>query len=101
MHSAAPAWDGCLSPAAITMGLTPSPISTTCEGRLAHSSIGGLKNWRDQILNYFIERISNGFVEGTDNTLRAILSTAFGYRHFGNFKLRLFAGFGIFYANPR
>ena len=29
-----------------------------------------LKNWRDQILNYFIERISNGFVEGTNNALR-------------------------------
>ena len=42
--------------------------------------IGTLKNWRDQILNYFIERISNGFVEGTNNALRTIIRTAFGYR---------------------
>ena len=38
------------------------------------------RNWRDQILNYFIERITNGFVEGTNNSLRAIIRMAFGYR---------------------
>ena len=63
--------------------------------------IGTLKNWRDQILNYFIERISNWFVEGTNNALRVIIRTAFGYRNFGNFKLRVLAGFGAFHANPR
>jgi transposase len=63
--------------------------------------IGTLKNWRDQILNYFIERISNGFVEGTNNALRTIIRTAFGYRNFGNFKLRVLAGIGAFHTNPR
>jgi transposase len=63
--------------------------------------IGTLKNWRDQILNYFIERISNGFVEGTNNALRVIIRTVFGHRNFGNFKLRVLAGFGAFHDNPR
>jgi transposase len=60
-----------------------------------------LKNWRSQILNYFIERITNGFVEGTNNALRAIIRMAFGYRNFENFKLRALAGFSDFHTNPR
>jgi transposase len=63
--------------------------------------IGTLKNWRNQILNYFIERITNGFVEGTNNVLRAIIRNAFGYRNFDNFKLRVLAGVGAFHTNPR
>jgi len=31
--------------------------------------IGTLKNWRDQILNYFIERISNGLVESAESNI--------------------------------
>ena len=46
------------------------------------------KNWREEILNYFIERITNGFVEGLNNGLRTIIRMAFGYRNFVNFKLR-------------
>lgn len=60
-----------------------------------------LKNWRDQRLNYFIQRITNGFVEGTNNALRAIIRIAFGYRNFGNFKLRVLAEFGAFHTNSR
>lgn len=59
------------------------------------------KNWRDEILNYFIERITNGFVEGTNNALRAIMRMAFGYRNFENFRLRALAGFSTFHTNPR
>ena len=52
------------------------------------------KNWREQILNYFIEGITNGFVEGTNNAIRVIIRVAFGYRNFDNFKLRVLAGLG-------
>lgn len=60
-----------------------------------------LRNWCEEILNYFIERITNGFVEGLNGALRAIMRIAFGYRNFVNFKLRAFAGLGAFHANPR
>jgi transposase len=53
-----------------------------------------LKNWREQILNYFIERITNGFVEGLNNGLRTMIRMAFGYRNFDNFKFRAIALFG-------
>lgn len=62
--------------------------------------INTMKNWRDQILNYFIERITNGFVEGTNNALRTIIRMAYGYRNFENFKLRVIGGFGSFHTNP-
>ena len=63
--------------------------------------IATLGKWRAQILNYFLERITNGFVEGTNNALRSVIRTAFGYRNFNNFKLRVLAEFGPFHANPR
>ena len=53
-----------------------------------------LKNWREEILNYFIERITNGFVEGLNNGLRTMIRMAFGYRNFNNFKFRAIALFG-------
>ena len=60
-----------------------------------------LRNWKDQILNYFVERITNGFVEGINNALRSTIRVAFGYRNFTNFKLRVLAEFGAFHTNPR
>ena len=63
--------------------------------------VNTVKNWRDQILNYFIERVSNGFVEGTNNALRVITRMAFGYRNFENFRLRVLAGLGVCHTNPR
>lgn len=58
-----------------------------------------LRNWWEEILNYFIERITNGFVEGLNGALRAIVRTAFGYRNFNNFKLRAFADLKFIHAN--
>ena len=63
--------------------------------------VATFKNWREEILNYFIERITNGFVEGLNNGLRTMIRTAFGYRNFVNFKLRALAQFAGFHVNPR
>jgi transposase len=60
-----------------------------------------LRNWREEILNYFIEGVTNGFVEGLNGAPRAIMRIAFGYRSFVNFRLRAFAGLGASHANPR
>lgn len=57
--------------------------------------VGTLKNWWDEILNYFIERVTNGFVEGLNNSIRNIIRTAFGYRNFENFRLRVFVEHGV------
>lgn len=57
--------------------------------------VGTLKNWWNEILNYFIEQVTNGFVEGLNNSIRNIIRTAFGYRNFENFRLRVFAEHGV------
>ena len=53
-----------------------------------------LRNWFDQILAYFDDRISNGFVEGINRAIRAIISRAYGFRNFENFKLQVLAQHG-------
>lgn len=58
-----------------------------------------LRNWWEEILNYFIERITNGFVEGLNGALRAIIRTAFGYRNFYNFRLKAFADLNAVHGN--
>lgn len=59
-----------------------------------------LTNWWQYILNYFFEKITNGFVEGLNGAIRNIIRRAFGYRNFRNFKLQVFAEQG-FHNNPR
>ena len=53
-----------------------------------------LNNWFDEILNYFDKRITNGFVEGTNRAIRFIISRAFGFRNFENFRLQVLAQHG-------
>ena len=54
-----------------------------------------LRNWWQQILNYFDERITNGFVEGMNHAIRAIIWRAYGFRNFDNFKLQILAELGF------
>jgi len=71
------------------------------EERIAESSLPEFKellhtltNWREEILNYFDYRITNGFVEGKNNRIKTIKRMAYGYRNMDNFRLRILA------ANP-
>lgn len=50
-----------------------------------------LNNWFEQILNYFDKRITSGFVEGMNRAIRFIISRAFGFRNFDNFRLQVLA----------
>lgn len=63
--------------------------------------VATFKNWREEILNYFFERITNGFVEGLNNGLRTMTRMAYGYRNFLNFRTRALAQFAGFHVNPR
>jgi transposase len=40
-------------------------------------------------VNYFHDRVTQGFVEGVNRALRGIINRAFGYRNFGNFRLQV------------
>jgi transposase len=50
-----------------------------------------LTNWREEILNYFDHRITNGFVEGKNNRIKTIKRMAYGYRNMDTFRLRILA----------
>jgi len=50
-----------------------------------------LDNWREEILNYFDCRITNGFVEGKNNRIKTIKRMAYGYRNLDNFRMRILA----------
>lgn len=45
------------------------------------------------ILNFFTHRLSNGIVEGINNVIKMIKRTAFGFRNFDNFKLKILCQF--------
>ncbi len=68
------------------------------EEKIACSSLSEFKdllhtfrNWREEILNYFDYRITNGFVEGKNNRIKTIKRMAYGYRNLDNFRLRILA----------
>ncbi len=68
------------------------------EAKISHSSLPEFKellrtvaNWREEILNYFDYRITNGFVEGKNNRIKTIKRMAYGYRNMANFRLRILA----------
>jgi len=71
------------------------------EKRIANDSLAEFRellrtlgNWREEILNYFDCRITNGFVEGKNNRIKTIKRMAYGYRNMDNFRMRILA------ANP-
>lgn len=50
-----------------------------------------LRNWYQEFLNYFIEGITQGVVEGLNRAIRGIINRAFGFRKFKNFRLQVLA----------
>ena len=56
--------------------------------------VATLENWWDKILNYFCDRVTNGFVEGINRAIRAIIRRACGFRNFHNFQLQVLAQHG-------
>ena len=52
-----------------------------------------LQNWKDHMLNYFIERVSNGIVEGINNKIKMIKRMAYGFRNFEHMRLRIITSF--------
>jgi len=48
------------------------------------------RNFEENILNYFTNRISSGPVEGLNNKIKVIKRRGFGFRNIANFAKRLF-----------
>lgn len=48
-----------------------------------------LLNWEENILNYFDNWVSSGFVEGVNNKIKLIKRKAFGFVNFENFRIKI------------
>lgn len=48
-----------------------------------------LTNWREEILNYFAHPVTNGFAEGKNNRIKAIIRAGYGYRNIHNLAQRI------------
>lgn len=46
-------------------------------------------NWEDNILNYFIDRVTSGFIEGVNNKIKLIKRKAFGFKNFEHFRIKI------------
>jgi transposase len=53
-----------------------------------------LRNWWQQILNYFVGRHNNGFAEGVNLKIKMLNRRGYGYRNFNSFRLHVLVAFG-------
>ena len=57
--------------------------------RLKEFCLPLFRNWRNEIINYFDYRVTNGFVEGKNNRIKVIKRMAYGYRNVDNLRRRI------------
>ena len=57
------------------------------------SCVNTLRNWWEQILNYFEGRYNNGFAEGVNLKIKMLNRRGFGYRNFSSFRLHVLVAF--------
>ena len=57
------------------------------------SFVNTLRNWWEQILNYFDGRYNNGFAEGVNLKIKMLNRRGYGYRSFSSFRLHVLVAF--------
>ena len=55
--------------------------------------VSTLRNWWQQILNYFDGRYNNGFAEGVNLKIKMLNRRGYGYRNFQSFRLHVLVAF--------
>lgn len=63
--------------------------------RYLQSFVKTLHNWWHEFLNYFNDRVTQGFVEGIHRAIRGIIQRAFGFHTFNNFRLHVLIECGV------
>lgn len=59
------------------------------DNRYVNAFVKTLQRWRQYILTFFQHRITNGLVEGINNSIKAIKRRAYGFLNFEHFRLRV------------
>ncbi len=84
------AWYHCSSKGQAEKSLTVWEVSVRREGPGPFRGLFPmLRNWRQDILNYFDHPYTNGFLEGKNNRIKLIKRIAYGYRNTANFRQRI------------
>lgn len=52
-----------------------------------------MKTWLSSMLNYFQHHTTNGPAEGVNHKIKLVKRRAYGFRNFGNFRLRILTAF--------
>ena len=55
--------------------------------------INTFNSWKNDIVNYFETRYSNGIVEGINNKIKTIKRNVYGFRNFQNLRARMIVKF--------
>jgi len=63
------------------------------EFKALQSFVKTLRNWWQQILNYFVGRHNNGFAEGVNLKIKMLNRRGYGYRNFNSFRLHVLVAF--------
>jgi len=58
-----------------------------------------VETWQEQILNYFIDRHSSGFVEGLNNKIKVLKRRCYGLLNVDHLFQRLSLDLGEYHAN--
>jgi transposase len=61
--------------------------------RALQSFVKTLRNWWQQILNYFVGRHNNGFAEGVNLKIKMLNRRGYGYHNFNSFRLHVLVAF--------
>jgi transposase len=59
------------------------------------SFVKTLRNWWQQILNYFVGRHNNGFAEGVNLKIKMLNRRGYGYHNFSSFRLHVLVAFDL------
>ena len=54
-----------------------------------------LSRWKNEVLNYFINRLTNARTEGFNNVAKLVIKRAYGYKSYRNYRLRLLSACGF------
>lgn len=68
--------------------------ATELDSKPVNGFIKILHNWKEKVLNFFHQRITNARVEGINNAIRGIIRRSFGFGDFENLKRRILVELG-------
>jgi len=73
-------------------------FETVNQNRYLETAKRTWKNWREQILNYFKNKTTNGFTEGCHTKIKMMKRVSFGFRNINNYIAKMMLAFVPLFA---